>query len=78
VWPRDTPYLIHILLKTGEREIVKELLKSNLDHQMTEGFIFYNSELFSPDHGKVVPVKNPIQWWSQWVDPFLSFSFYSY
>ncbi|MFQ6057017.1 MAG: amylo-alpha-1,6-glucosidase, partial [Methanosarcinales archaeon] len=73
VWPRDTPYLIHILLKTGERDIVKVLLKSNLDHQMTEGFLFYNSELFSPDDGKVVPVKNPVQWWSQWVDPFLSF-----
>ncbi|MDY6964863.1 MAG: amylo-alpha-1,6-glucosidase [Halobacteriota archaeon] len=70
VWPRDTPYLIRVLLKCGEEEIVEDILKSNLDHQMNEGFVFYNSELFSPDNGHMTPVKNPIQWWSQWVDPF--------
>jgi len=71
VWPRDTPYLIRILRYAGETEIVEGILKSNLDHQMNEGFVFYNSELFSPDNGEMVPVKNPVQFWSQWVDAFL-------
>ncbi len=34
---------------------------------MKEGFLFYNSELFSQDDG-IAPVKNPAQFWSQWVD----------
>lgn len=73
VWPRDTPYLIRLLRWCGdsERETVAGLLQSNLAHQMDEGFVFYNSELFSPDNGAMTPVKNPIQFWSQWVDPFL-------
>ncbi|MGB2840882.1 MAG: amylo-alpha-1,6-glucosidase [Halobacteriota archaeon] len=71
VWPRDTPYLIRILQAAGEIEIVEGILRSNSEHQMSEGFVFYNSELFSPDKGKMTPVKNPVQFWSQWVDPFL-------
>ena len=73
IWPRDTPYLIRLLRWCGEseRETVADLLLSNLSHQMDEGFVFYNSELFSPDNGEMTPVKNPIQFWSQWVDPFL-------
>jgi len=73
VWPRDTPYLIRLLQVAGEveKETVEGLLRSNLEHQMSEGFVFYNSELFSPDNGEPTPVKNPIQFWSQWVDPFL-------
>ncbi len=73
VWPRDTPYLIRLLrwCDSSEREMVAGLLQSNLAHQMDEGFVFYNSELFSPDDGAMMPVKNPIQFWSQWVDPFL-------
>lgn len=71
VWPRDTPYLIRILRSAGETEIVEGILRSNLDHQMSEGFVFYNSELFSPDNGEITPVKCPVQFWSQWVDAFL-------
>ncbi|MBE0517058.1 MAG: hypothetical protein IBX41_06680 [Methanophagales archaeon] len=73
VWPRDTPYLIRLLRYAGalEEETVEGLLRSNLEHQMKEGFLFYTSELFSPDNGALVPVKNPVQFWSQWVDPFL-------
>lgn len=73
VWPRDTPYLIRILQAAGEleKETVEELLRSNLEHQMNEGFVFYNSELFSPDNGEMTSVKNPIQFWSQWVDPYI-------
>ena len=37
---------------------------------MEEGFVFYNQELFSCDHDWT-PVKDPVQWWSQWVDPYL-------
>lgn len=73
VWPRDTPYLIKLLRSAGEHEkrTVEGLLRSNVAHQMSEGFVFYNSELFSPDNGAPTPVKNPVQFWSQWVDPFL-------
>ena len=73
VWPRDTPYLIRLLRYSGEREkkLVEGLLQSNLEHQMNEGFVFYSSELFSPDNGAVVPVKNPVQFWSQWLDPYI-------
>jgi len=73
VWPRDTPYLIRILRAAGEveKETVEGIQRSNLEHQMNEGFVFYNSELFSPDNGEMVPVKNPVQFWSQWVDPYL-------
>ena len=73
VWPRDTPYFIRILRAAGEveRETVEGILKSNLEHQMNEGFVFYNSELFSPDNGEMVPVKNPVQFWSQWVDAYI-------
>ncbi|MEM2933829.1 MAG: amylo-alpha-1,6-glucosidase [Methanocellales archaeon] len=73
VWPRDTPYLIHLLQKTGEVEMIKQILISNLEHQMTEAAIFYNSELFSSGEEKLIPVKNPVQWWSQWCDPYLNF-----
>jgi hypothetical protein len=70
VWPRDTPYLIRLLELTGDRATVSGLLASNLRHQMEEGFVFYNQELFSGEDDRV-PVKNPVQWWSQWVDPYL-------
>ncbi len=73
VWPRDTPYLIHLLQKTGEMEMIKQILISNLEHQMNECAIFYNSELFSVGEGRLIPVKNPVQWWSQWCDPYLNF-----
>ncbi len=73
VWPRDTPYLIRILRAAGEveKETVEGIQRSNLEHQMDEGFVFYNSELFSPDNGEMTPVKNPVQFWSQWVDPYI-------
>ncbi len=70
VWPRDTPYLIRLLALTGDGATIAGLLASNLRHQMEEGFVFYNQELFSGDDDRV-PVKNPVQWWSQWVDPYL-------
>lgn len=73
VWPRDTPYLIHLLQKTGEMEMIKQILLSNLEHQMSESAIFYNSELFSSGEKSLIPVKNPAQWWSQWCDPYLNF-----
>ncbi|MHC1635982.1 MAG: glucosidase family protein, partial [Candidatus Methanospirareceae archaeon] len=71
VWPRDTPYLIRLFEAMGLEEEIEGLFRSNLEHQMEEGVVFYNSELFSPDDGEMTPVKNPAQLWSQWVDPFL-------
>ena len=83
LWPRDTPYLIRLLERLGDVNTVKEILVNNIDHQMTEGAIFFNSELFSLPEGKnpcqsstscnPIPLKNPAQWWSHWTDLFLSF-----
>jgi hypothetical protein len=61
---------------------VQELLKTNLAHQMDEAAVFYNNEMLSLAEGEnpfpnpetarnPVPVKNPIQWWSQWCDPYM-------
>ena len=82
VWPRSTPYLVQLLLKLGHTETARELLMQAIDHQTTEGAIFYSHEVFSrawgnnpaPDRltrDNPVPVKNPIQFWSQWCDGFL-------
>jgi glycogen debranching enzyme len=82
IWPRSTPYLIRLLSEAGEHDAVEALLLNTLDHQMTEGAILYSHELLSkpcgnnpspdPDLSRnPVPVKNPIQFWSQWCDPFL-------
>jgi hypothetical protein len=73
VWPRDTPYFIKLLRHLGEEDIIGGLLESNLRHQMEEGFVFYNGELFSCDND-LVPVKNPVQWWSQWTDPYIFYT----
>jgi hypothetical protein len=80
-WPRDTPYLIRYLQMIGKSELVKEILNSNLEHQMKEGAIFYSNELFSlPEgmnpsqtegHDNPVPVKNPIQLWSNFCDAYI-------
>ena len=82
IWPRSTPYLVRLLRLLGDEETARALLINNLDHQMSETAIFYNQELFSRPCGNnprpseasarnPVPVKNPIQFWSQWCDPFL-------
>jgi hypothetical protein len=67
------PGLIKILRYAGEIEIVDGILGSDLEHQMNESFVFYNSELFSPHNGEMVPVKNPVQFWPQWLDPYISY-----
>jgi glycogen debranching enzyme len=82
-WPRDAPYLIRFLLQLGEKELAKEILLSALEHQMQEGALFYNHELFSLPAGRnpsptkeeflPVPVKNPAQYWSQWVQPYFDY-----
>jgi glycogen debranching enzyme len=83
-WPRSTRYLIQLLDLLGESELVRDILINNLDHQMSEAALFYNQELFSrpcgnnpaPEertHSNPVPVKNPVQFWSQWCDGYLEF-----
>jgi glycogen debranching enzyme len=82
IWPRSTPYLIKLLRLVNEQQMIRDILLNNLDHQMTECAIFYNQELFSRPFGNnayaepatsdnPVPVKNPIQLWSQWVDAYV-------
>ena len=84
VWLRSTPYLIRLLRSLGEEETARQLVRNALDHQMTEGAVFFNHELFSRPFGNnqdpdpetcrnPVPVKNPIQFWSQWCDAVIDF-----
>lgn len=84
VWLRSTPYLIKLLRLLNQTQTIKEVLINTLDHQMTEGAIFYNQELLARPLGQnphpdkytsqnPVPVKNPIQFWSQWCDAFIEF-----
>lgn len=82
VWPRDTQWLWRLFTDLGLHPERVSLLEGALGHQQREGVLFYNHELFSlPDGSEdaegrptghpLVPVKNPMQWWSQWCDPFL-------
>jgi glycogen debranching enzyme len=84
LWLKSSPYLIRLLSLLGEREMVEDILINTIDHQMTEAAIFYNQEVFSRPYGNnpspdektqhnPVPVKNPIQYWSQWCDAFVEF-----
>lgn len=84
VWLRSTPNLLRLLRVLGMDHVMRDILVNTLDHQMTEGAIFYNHELFSRPFGNnphpdkrtcrnPVPVKNPIQFWSQWCDPMIEF-----
>ncbi len=70
VRPADTPYLLRLLRMAGDDATADRILEASLRHQMEEGFIFYNSGLFSCDHG-LVPSGEPVSWLSQWVDPYL-------
>lgn len=82
LWPRETPYLVRLLRVLGQEATIRDLLATNLAHQMGEGVVFYHHEILSLPEGKnpspepetaddPVPVKNPMQWWSQWCDAFL-------
>jgi len=79
IWLRSTHYLVQLLRMIGEEKLARDVLLNVLDHQMNEGAVFYNHELLSPPvgsnpqaspdtSGNPVPVKNPIQFWSQWCD----------
>ncbi|MCP8323418.1 MAG: hypothetical protein L6N96_04500 [Candidatus Methylarchaceae archaeon HK02M2] len=82
LWPRDTPYLIKLAQRLDEDEMVEGLLVSNLDHMLGENAIFYSNELFSLPEGinpypskfsnNLIPVKNPAQFWSHWIDPYIN------
>ena len=50
LWPRSLPYLIRLLEMTrdlDDRLMIGDLLVNTLDHQMSEGAVFYTHELFS-------------------------------
>ncbi len=70
MWPRDIPYLVRLLIKTGREKVASMIIDRHLVRQDSEGVIFYNPELYSIGDdrgGDLVPVKNPIQWWSHWI-----------
>lgn len=82
VWPRETPYLVRLLKHLGQEATVRDLLLTNLGHQQEEAVLFYNNEMLGLPDGvnpspneetatNPVPVKNPMQWWSQFCDVYL-------
>ena len=85
VWPRDTPYLLDAMTYLGLEEDSNLLLLNNLDVSLSECVPFYSNELYGLPLGKnpspeeetklqPIPLKNPAQWWSNWVDPYLSWA----
>ncbi|HEV51334.1 MAG TPA: hypothetical protein ENO31_02215 [Thermoprotei archaeon] len=73
VWPRETPYLLEVLSELGKSDVMKDILISNLDATASDGALLYVPELYSLDGDELVPVKNPAQFWSNWVDPYLTY-----
>ncbi|MBU1197885.1 hypothetical protein KJ765_05250 [Candidatus Micrarchaeota archaeon] len=71
-WPKTNPYLYSLLMRAGKTREAESLLLSVLDHQQNEGALFYTHELFSPE-AQPVPVKNPAQLFSQYVQPYYDF-----
>ncbi|MFH0971476.1 MAG: amylo-alpha-1,6-glucosidase [Candidatus Micrarchaeota archaeon] len=82
IWPRESVPLFKLLHRLQDPR-TQEILESNLEHQMEEGAIFFNHELFALPEGpnpapsqfsySPVPVKNPAQFWSQWVQPYFDY-----
>ena len=74
VWPRETPYVASLLSRVGRFREVEELLLGALDHQQGESTLFYSNEVLSVDgENEIIPVKNPAQYWSNWVQPFFDY-----
>jgi len=82
VWPRDTPYLIDVMEKLDLHDEINAVLFNNLDASVSEVIPFYMNELYGLPLGKnpspssataeqLIPLKNPAQFWSMWVDPYL-------
>lgn len=82
VWPKESPYLADVMRKLGLVKEVNGLLLNHLDASVSEGIPFYASELYGLPLGRnptptgetanqVIPLKNPAQFWSTWLDPYL-------
>ncbi len=68
-WPKTNPYLYRLLVRLRKTPQAHGLLESMLDHQQSEGAVFFSHELFSAENGGT-PVKNPAQLFSQYVQPY--------
>lgn len=83
VWLKSLPYLIRFLQLLDEETLIDEIIDNVLDHQTTESTVFYSNELLARPYGNnstpnaytsnnPVPVKNPIQFWSQFTDAIVA------
>ncbi|MEM3833662.1 MAG: hypothetical protein QW128_08795 [Thermoprotei archaeon] len=83
VWPRDTPYLIDLAHILNEKEFIGDILLNYLDALISESTVFHARELYALPVGKnpyptetsgnPIPVKNPSQSWSIFIDPYIKF-----
>jgi len=73
-WPRDNPYLYNFFLLCNKPGLAQQVLQSSLGQEFSESAVGYCPELFALDKEKEpVPVKNPAQLWSHFVDPYIDF-----
>lgn len=82
-WPRDVPYLVDLAYKLNKREFISDILLNHLDATISESTIFHARELYALPEGKnpypkdtsknPIPVKNPSQSWSIFIDPYIKF-----
>ncbi len=83
VWPRDVPYLINLAYKLNKKEFIVDILLNHLDASISESTIFHARELYALPEGtnpypsntsnNPIPVKNPSQSWSIFIDPYIKF-----
>jgi len=84
MWPRDTPYLIELAYQLNKKDFIAELLLNYLDATISESTIFHARELYALPEGinpypsntsdNPIPVKNPSQSWSIFIDPYIKFN----
>lgn len=83
IWPRDIPYLIELAYQLNKKDFIVDLLLNYLDASISESTIFHARELYALPEGinpyptntsdNPIPVKNPSQSWSIFIDPYIRF-----
>ncbi|MFB6076370.1 MAG: hypothetical protein ABEK17_04465 [Candidatus Aenigmatarchaeota archaeon] len=69
-----TPYLLNFYKHLGKENLAEQLIINLLDHQITEGALFYPHSSFKPKYeSNPVPETNSISISSNYMGPFLGF-----
>ncbi|MFB6076050.1 MAG: hypothetical protein ABEK17_02805 [Candidatus Aenigmatarchaeota archaeon] len=69
-----TPYLLEFYKQLGKENLSEQLIVNLLDHQLTEGALFYPHSSFKPKYeNNPIPETNSISLSSNYMEPFLGF-----